>query len=265
MPEHGRNIWEVIRDTAQRKVRAAKARFQGSAPNVEAPRDIYSQSCAQIAEALMPDGYAYARSGQKLTRKTGDFSFQISFRSSRNNVSGELVALWIHANVVSKQLKKWRTEKPSLRNASDFVAGGQIGNLLPHTSWMEWNLASRDTRDEQIADAVTTIRRIAHPYFAMFDHVARLASRLVTEDVPAFWEMDILDFLMCYSNPASAREAAVRLLKRYPDTLRDYPLALSRFQQQGLPKFALTKHAECLAAATIIFGFQDLRNEAKHP
>ena len=258
MPEFGKEVPEIFSDIAARKKRAAEVRFGGAEVSGESPRDVYAAGCRSIADALAADGFAYAKSSQRLTRKGRDFTFRISFQSSHQNVPGELVALWIHAVVYSPTLKKWRGRHPHVGGSWDRVAGGQIGNLVSPHSWMEWNLGPLADRERQIADAVATIRRIAFPYFARFEDVPGLAARLATEAIPSFDPDDALDFLMCFATPSDAARAARGVLRRFPEARQEYPAALARFRDEGLPAHELTGYADILAAATVLFGLPDL-------
>ncbi len=260
MPEHGKDLREVLADIAKRKKLAADVRFgrDSSSRSAEAPREVYVAGCQSIATALAADGYTYARSGFTLRRKSREFTFQIRFQSSQNNTPGELVLLWIFARVLSPTLKKWRTAHACLRRGSDHVAGGQIGNLVPNHSWMEWNLAIASERNEQIEDAVATIKRVGYPYFAMFDDTERLVDLLVRESPPSFDPASALDFLMCFASRSKALQAARRMLRELPGAKEKYSVELARFRRDGLPHPTLTAHGEVLAAATIIHGFPDL-------
>ncbi|HWE94941.1 MAG TPA: hypothetical protein VG269_13330 [Tepidisphaeraceae bacterium] len=258
MPDHGKNFDEVVQETAARKLRAAQARFSGTELSTEAPKEIYAAACRTIGDALASDGYTFKKSGPALNRKAGDFSFEITFQSSRDNIAGELIAVWIHTNIRSMTLKKWRETHPSLVQSAG-IAGGQIGNLLPNHSWMEWNVASPASRAGQIADAVVTIRRIVFPYFAMFEDVPDLVSRLVANVVPFFSPASALDFLMCFATPADAMRAASNMLRTLPEAEVRYSAALARFRQDGLPPRAPMIHGELLAYATVLQGFPDLR------
>lgn len=223
------------------------------------PRQVYLAGCLAIAEGLRADGFTYLKSCQKLRRKTRDFSFEISFQSSHNNKAGELVTLWIHANVFSSTLKKWRAEHACLVQDSDFVAGGQIGNLMEQPVWLDWNLADPAGRGEQIDAAIETIRRIAWPFFAGFEDLPGLTRQLVTQGLLSFNTANMLDFLMCFATPGDARQAAVNMLARLPQVQASYAEALSTYRSKGLPTFTPSAHAEVLALASIVFDFPDLR------
>ncbi|HVW35971.1 MAG TPA: hypothetical protein VHB99_01660, partial [Pirellulales bacterium] len=110
-----RSIADFFADTAYRKHRAAQARFAGTPPGQESPRDVYVAACASIGSYFEESfGFKYSKSGPHARRPSGDFTFQISFQSSRNNVAGEHVALWIHGTVLSSRIKKWRKSQPFL-------------------------------------------------------------------------------------------------------------------------------------------------------
>jgi hypothetical protein len=260
MPEFGKDLPEVVSDVASRKKRVAEVRFAGAPASGESPRDVYAAGCRSIADALAAGGFTYAKSSQTLTRKSGDLAFQISFFSSHHNIAGELVVLEICAVVASPKMKRWGRSHPNLTMKRwDRIAGGQIGNLAPRHSWMEWNLASPDDRERQIADAVATIRRIAFPYFALFEDVPGLATRLTSEDIPSLSPASALDFLMCFGTHSDAVRAARGMLRRLPEAQKSYPAALARFRKRRIPSDeALKDYGEELAAATVLFGFPDL-------
>jgi hypothetical protein len=136
-----RSIADLVADVAYRKRRAAQVRFAGTSPGQESPRDVYLAACASIGAYLDESfGFKYSKSGPHARRRSGDFTFQISFQSDRNNVAGERVGLWIHGNVWSSRLKKWRESQPLL-HPFDYVAGGQFGNLQLNHCWLDWDLA----------------------------------------------------------------------------------------------------------------------------
>lgn len=258
MAKRGKQLDEIVRDTADRKIRAAAARFGRAPTDGEAPREVYAAACQAIADGLACDGFEYARSKATLKRKTSDFSFYIYFQSSHNNVAGELVMLWIHAGVTSRALKAWRAAHPCLVHPSDIVAGGQIGNLVKPESWMEWNLASAKQRDHEIADAAATIRELAYPYFALFGDVAIVRERLVAGDLPSMWPASALDFLMCYGSRDEALAFARRIFLEQEQVRERYRQSLAEYQLRGLPPYQLAAHGDVLAAATLLFGLPNL-------
>lgn len=256
MTDRGKNLSEILAETAARKLRAAQTRFGKNATPAESPREVYLKACQHIANVLVPDGFTYARSSQSLTRKTKDFSFHIYFQSDRNNVAGELVALWIHAGVRSKRLKAWRVAQPQPFRTDDGIAGGQIGNLLPQHSWMEWNLADPDSRARLLSDAIATIRLIAFPFFALFEDVSALCQRLVVEELPGTHLPSNLEFLLCFGNKQMAESCLHRFLFARPDILAEYHVELEKVNRDGIPHARRTGYAVELAYVTTAYGLE---------
>lgn len=149
------SAFDAIMATAKQKHDAAKAR---SLPlTAEKPRDVILRACETIAGQLKKDGFSFVKSGPKLKRVQGDRVFSILFQSDRNNIAGRRAAVWIHAGVQNV-------------GSATFIAGGQIGNLLPEPTWMEWDFADDKARESEIEDAVAAIRRIILPFFAQFEN-----------------------------------------------------------------------------------------------
>jgi hypothetical protein len=249
-------------DTENQKKPPDKMRAASPTQSGELSRDVYLAGCQAIANAMREYGYVYTKSGPKLRRKSQDFIFQVDFQSSHHNVSGKLIALWIHGNVFSAALKQWRAVNPCLLKTSDYVAGGQIGNLLALQSWMEWNLALPAERFNQIEAAVASIRDIILPYFAMFDDLPLLRQRLVLEEIPSFSPACALDFLRCFGSKNEAIQAASQMLHRLPGAQDQYASILATYRNQGLPSYTPTAHGEVLALATILYDFPDLSQKA---
>lgn len=214
---------ETIRNTAQQKADAACARAKGAPAGVERPRDVFLMSCEEIARGLAPFGYAWKKSRKTAVREAGDFRFEVSFQANRNNVAGQLVAVWIHAVVCSNRLREWRGTHLEEAEPTDYVGGGQIGNLQPNQSWMEWNLANPGRRAAVIADAVSAIRQIAFPFFALFENLPALITFLRSNShIPGMDVEAAIRFLHCFSDPASAEEAGKAFLKERPEFLPKY-------------------------------------------
>jgi hypothetical protein len=148
---------DAIVATAKQKRDSARARSSPLAG--DKPRDVIHRACEAIADQLREDGFSLVKSGSKLKRARGDHVLTIWFQSDRNNIAGRRAAVWIHAGVQKV-------------GSTSFIAGGQIGNLLPEATWMEWDFADEGTRGNEIDDAVAAIRRIVLPFFAPFENRA---------------------------------------------------------------------------------------------
>jgi hypothetical protein len=146
---------DVIVAAAMHKHDAAQAR--SSPTDAKKPKDVILRACEMIADRLKDDGFSFLKSGPKLKRVHGDHVFSIFFQSDRNNIAGRRAAVWIHAGIQNK-------------GSIEFIDGGQIGNLVPQKTWMEWDFADEAAREREINDAVATIRRIILPFFTRFEN-----------------------------------------------------------------------------------------------
>jgi hypothetical protein len=155
----------------------------GITRSMDSPRDLFLAACTEIAESLSPLGFKFAKSGPHAQRKDGDFTYRVSFQSSHKNVPGQYVALWIHATALSKRLAEWRASQPHAVGVGDGVAGGQIGNLVRPHGWRDWNLAGSIMR-AVIADATSTVRSIALPYFERFADIPSLCDCFSVRSCP---------------------------------------------------------------------------------
>ncbi len=229
-----RSIADFVADVAYRKHRAAQARFAGTQPGVETPRDVFLAACASIGAHLEESfGFKYAKSGPHSGRKAGDFTFQISFDSSHNNIAGEHVNLSICGTVLSARIKKWR-EAHSFLRAWEVIAGGQIGNLQVKPCWLDWELADPHNRDETIRDAIKAIDELALPWFARFEELPSLFEYLLDRELPGMAIERAVEFLMCFADQTKARLAAANYLKRRPDLAEDYQREFKHYAKGGL-------------------------------
>lgn len=223
----------------------------------ESPRDIYAAACSSIAAPFAEQGYRFAKSGPHASCKSGEFTYQIAFQSSHKNVAGAVVRMWVQGTVYSKRLEKWRESYPEITN-TDYVAGGQIGNLLDEPTTSEWNLADPTTRQETIANVTSTIELVAIPYFARFGEIDTLTSTLTTRDIPSMTIDRVIEFLVCFADAETARMAAVNYLRRRPDLVRAYARDYARYAERGLGWSHASGFAKQLALASHLFHFGNL-------
>lgn len=227
--------------------------LSGNTRSMDSTREQYLAACTEIAESLSPLGFKFAHSGPHAQRKSGDFTYRVSFQSSHNNVPGQSVALWIHATVSSKRLGEWRASQPHALGVGDGVAGGQIGNLVRPQGWRNWNLVG-PTRAAVIADATSAVHSIALPYFARFADVPSLCEQLQREEIPAMDTARAIEFLLCFADRTAANAALCTFFRARPDLHPDFHIHLQAFRQSGLPKVCRTGFAYELAFVTLAYG-----------
>jgi hypothetical protein len=259
MPDVTRSLAALTDAVALRKHRAAQARFAGTPGGAEVPRDVFLGACGDVAVRFEPQGFRYAKSGPHFTRRAGEFTFQVSFQSSHNNVAGEYVAMWVHGIVRSSRLKSWRRDRQDAHGVYDTVAGGQIGNLGENTAWMEWNLADPATRAEEISSAASEIERLALPYFDLFGDVPSLCQRLIADDLPSMFLWQAFDFLACFESVASAGLMLRRFLLQRPQLQEEYRRSVARYEQKGVPaQYDINGIEREAAALSARFGLGDV-------
>ena len=253
-----RSLAKMIADVAYHKSRAARARFAGTRPGLESPREVYLASCASIAAHLVDSfGFKYAKSGPRVWRRSGDFTFEVNFQSSHHNVAGEHVVLWIHGIVSSPRILKWRETQTHL-HPIDYVAGGQLGNLQADYSWMEWQLAKRRKRDETIRDAVKAIEELALPYFAKFENLPSLVKTLVKKEMPSMSIDRVIEFLMCFADQPTARLAAANFLRTRRELQGEYRDSYQKYGKNGIEDELAPGYPGDLALASHAYKFGDL-------
>jgi hypothetical protein len=217
-------------------------------------------ACAEIAGRFAGEGFRFAKSGPHARKKSGDFAYQVAFQSSPRNIAGVSVKLWVHGTVFSKKLEAWRKSHPELQ-AIDYVAGGQIGNLVEKNRWRDWDLADPRTRPQVIQEAIAAIDEVALPYFAWFDKPDAMIERVQNEDVPSMMIDRVVEFLMCFAAPEAARRAASNFLIRRPDLVADYQRDFGRYAERGLEYRHPSGYAMQLAFASHLYGFGDLTRD----
>jgi len=243
------------------------------------PRDIYLGACGQIAEAFVGDGFSYQPNQQCLVKREGDLTFDIHFQSSRRNFlvnknnqksvakrlissfspSAELytfgnVALITYAVVRSKALKQWQSKQPYISHGKGLIAGDQIGNLQAKHKWIEYNLASPDTRDRQIKLAIDLIRSVGLPYLYSFKDPVEIIERLISGRLQGFSENSALEYVMCFGSRDYAEKLLESLLNAFPDQRNEYTDWLERYRKSGIPEAQESRRAPRIARAALALG-----------
>jgi len=238
---------ELLAEVAKRKHDAALAHRSGKSNATEAPRAVYLESCQQIADALIVDGFKYAKSKQTLSRARAGFTNHIAFQSSHNNVAGAYVLLWMFAQVRSPQLKEWRSQQPFPLRKDDFLAGGMVHLLEAKATLLEWQLASPAERPETITDALGFIRSVVIPYFTQFQDSQALLHRLTGDQVLAFSIGDMVEFALCFGSRTQAQSILSRFVAQRPDLADSIKRSVERFGKEGFPEYSVSGYAEVVA------------------
>ena len=251
-----RSFEEVLRSVAEQKAAAAKARFVAADPTVEKPRDVYVAGCAAIAQSLVPDGFHYAKSKQALHRVVGSFVHHVSFQSSHNNIAGQSVVMWMHANVRCRELGAWRSRQSTPLRTDDWVAGGMVHNLAPEHAMIEWQLADPASRSATIANAQEFARTVVLGYFALFEDPQRTVVELLRAPINAFSIGDQIEFVLCFAGQREGNRVLQRFVDLRSDLRNQMRRAIERVGREGLPEHPPSAFADVVAWVGKAYGLE---------
>ncbi len=211
------------------------------------PREVFLAACEEIASRFADQGFFYAPSRRHMTKRQGMFTYEISFgSSSKHNMAGVMVKLWIAGLVRSNELKRWRERQPVALPRGAAVAAGNLGNLRKRHRWLEWNLAERYRF--VIPRATRAIKKIALPYFGLFENSDRLVERLRRGSIPGLRPGDAVELLLMLGEEKAALEHGRAVLSTtYPVEAERYAERLRAFRQEGLPAYDPLQEGEQLA------------------
>ena len=249
-----RSFADVVVSTARQKLAAARARQHPDAA-AEKPRHAILDGLQMVAEAIADDGYVFSPSGPKYARKCGDFTFQISIQSDRNNVAGQRAAVWVHALVYSRAFTAWTKKHSSdwIRPKAPFpvpIFGNQLGYLCEPGGWMEWDFAEKSKRQLVSDDLVASIRAGAYPLFSAFETGIEQTARLADREWPS--PEGVLSYLLSTGHANLAGETLRRFFDRRPDLKGDFERFRRDFARSGVPHYrtGLTHDLAAFAVAT---------------
>jgi hypothetical protein len=246
------SVGALIADIAQQKRAAAIARSRPN-PLAEKPPDVATHCLAVVAANLGSEGYASRAGGRRLVRRSGDFTYEVSFQFDRYNYAGGRVALWTHAMVGSLELRRWLTENGTawgrLPSYSGHFAGGQIGNLQLPRAWMEWDFADPTSRDATVRDLIGAIRRIVFPFFAAFrDPESAMSAFERTELLAPTWA---IEYAQAHFGRQGAERVARMVLTKEPGLIEPFLAAVDLYRRSGIPEVRNGQTASDLAAMAV--------------
>jgi hypothetical protein len=230
--------------------------FPGAREEPAAPRAVFLAAAGEIAARFEPAGWRYAPSGPHLRRASGRFTTWLRFGTSTRNAPGALVVMNVSARVTSRELARWRSERPDRVRRGDGVAAGQIGNLGPRPTWLDWNLADARRRPAAITDVVARVEELALPWLDSFRDGDALADRLRGERLPCMWVGDAIEVLVWLGHRGAAEEHA-RLCLQAPGVADAFARELRRLD--GRPPTGdepLAHDGALLARAVVAHGLR---------
>lgn len=167
-------------------------------------KEAFQSVCTQIAQMYEQDGWKYSKSNHWMTRKTKNFTFQISFFTSYYNVSGEDVSFYgefdIYMNKPKTQI--W------------YLGTQQSG--VPHGR-MEWNVAKEELWEETIKEFTHWMEQECFPImYGLENQLEEFVGTVVKQGFypPKGYCIDF-SFILQYGTKEQVQEAARRYHVNY--------------------------------------------------
>lgn len=219
--------------------------------NGQSPKEIYQLACASIAAEILPFGYKYLKSSQKLVKKDGDLTFEIHFSTNHHNRRGYLVEINIHTVIKSKKIKLFREE------SSDICTKNRPAQLMDsmfrddqyllkkqHGISRVWNLDDLKTRDEVKKEIVDVINAQVFKLFSLFDDHSKVIEKVVNHELRGVsYPHPAIDYLLCFSTPEKLKDCTIKylekisLMKRSIPHLDDFEEAYERLSKLDTEEF----------------------------
>ena len=193
MPKKLASLDDHVQDITESRGRSHAGRFQAVPEGTELVGDVVLDSCSAVAAAFAADGFKWAKSGLRFSRKAGPFTQIVSFQADSANTSGHHVAVAMHAQVKSAALEKWRQINHGVTDSAT-VWTTQAGYLGPAHTYLKWQLVDAHTRADEIRSMIETVRGIVLPAFDACSSMESLSTRLLARpEITRFpdWALDI--------------------------------------------------------------------------
>ncbi|WP_295748282.1 hypothetical protein [Undibacterium sp.] len=253
MPKKLLSLNDHTQDILDARRRSHAGRFQAVPVGTELVGDVVANSCSAVANAFVAEGFRWAKSGLRFSRKIGPFTHIVSFQSDGANTSGCHVAVAMHAQVRSSALEKWRKSNGAAEGANVWIT--QVGYLTPAHEYLKWQLVDPATRADEINNMIKTVRSIVLPAFDVCSTTTSLSDRIL-ERREIVWTPDWAADIALWVGNKDAAESLVRIfLESKPHLV---PLFLSEYERQRLTPLQ-TKPVEGLQSLVWLCINQSLR------
>lgn len=216
MPKKLRSLDDHVEDISTSRDRSGAGRFQPVAAGTELVGDVVLTSCSTVAEAFADQGFRWAKSGLRFSRKVGPFTHIVSFQSDSANTSGHYVAVAMHAQVKSAALEKWRQAHNGVTDdASLWIT--QVGYLSPAHEYLKWQLVDPLARAGEIQSMIDTVRNLVLPAFDACSSMENLSARLLERSEIVRYADWALDIALWVGNKQAAESLVKIFLESRPD------------------------------------------------
>ena len=228
MPKKLISPFDHVQDILASRNRTHSGKFQAVPAGTELVKDIVAGSCAAVAEAFVADGFRWAKSGLRFSRKVGPFTHIVSFRADGANTSGHYVAVTMQAQVKSSALKQWRTDNNGATD-TDNVWSRQAGYLTAAHEYFKWQLLDPANRADEIDHMIATVRDIVLPAFEVCSSMQSLTDHMLERPEIVWTPHWSIDIALWLGNKQAAEKLLGIYLTQRPDLL---PLFQAEYEQR---------------------------------
>lgn len=233
MPKKLLSLADHTQDVFEARRRSHPGRFQTVPQGTELARDLVISSCGAVADAFIAEGFRWAKSGLRFSRKVGSFTHIVSFQADAANTSGHHVAVAMHAQVTSTALEKWRDSNNGVTDGAN-VWITQVGYLSSAHEYLKWQLVDPATRAAEINSMIETVRNLVLPAFDVCSSMVSLGNRIL-ERREMTWIPDwALDIALWVKNRKAAESLVETFLKAKPDLVTLFHSEYERQRQSPL-------------------------------
>lgn len=241
MPKKLLSLEDHTQDIREARGRSRAGQFQAVPADTELVADVVQSCCGAVAAAFAAEGFRWAKSGLRFSRKVGPFTQIVSFQSDSANTSGHHVAVAMHAQVKSTALEKWRKDNGGVADdASLWIT--QVGYLSPAHEYLKWQLADPATRAAEIQSMIDTVRKLVLPAFDACSSMESLSDRLLERREITRYPDWALDIALWADNKNAAKGLIKMLLETRPDVAAIVHAEYARQRQTPLAGAAVNRY-----------------------
>jgi hypothetical protein len=201
-----------------RRAAAAQARASAEGRSVEPVRRVLASAYGYIAAELANEGFHPNRTGKYLYRRSDGISHRIVFTTSDANIPDQFIALYILFHVCAHRLAVWRAEHAEAR--TDVISHRSLADFEPGVVTVEYDLGPRTTRQAELQDALSRIRRHGLPYFGSLFHKQAVLASAEAWPSAGFATYEIrsaTEFALFLGRPDIAQSLVERFFERHPE------------------------------------------------
>lgn len=252
MPKSLTSVEDHVADILETRGATQSGRFTPRDPGAETVSQVVDECMLHIDAALTPEGFRYAKSRRRFSKKNPEFAFEVWFQGDSENMSGIHVGLAAHASVKSKSFRQWKQSVGLDDN--DYVWAAQLGYLSEEHSYFKWQFADPSKRKAEIDDMVQRVKQLALGTFAVYETGQTLRDQLLQRRELLTYPRRGIELALWLKNKRAAEALVAVELQRRRFDRTEFSNAVTKFRARGIG-FSLQGHAQEVALAALVVNF----------